>query len=33
VMSITVTAPGLERERIQLHIRRARVPLARLLQN
>lgn len=33
VMLITVSAPGLERERISLHIRRARVPLARLLKN
>ena len=32
-MLITVTAPGLKRERIQLHIRRRRVPLARLLRN
>ncbi len=32
VMSITVMAPRLRRERIQLHIRRARVPLARLLK-
>jgi hypothetical protein len=32
VMGITVTAPGRRRERIQLHIRRQRVPLARLLK-
>ena len=33
VMLITVAAPGLRRERIQLHIRRGRVPLARLLKS
>ena len=32
VMSITVRAPGLRREPIQLRIRRQRVPLARLLK-
>jgi len=31
VMLITVRSPGLRRERIQVHIRRRKVPLARLV--